>query len=386
MRAQIHRCLFTAAALSLALLNPVPAKSSTKGHSAPFQVAQISAERVERHTRKMMKDLSHRNPKKRAEAAEWLGQRREANAVPALIPLLTDGNDDVRSEAARALWRIGPPAAEPAKETLQQMLGTEQSGQARINVAGALWKLKMPTAEIRPVLRRGLEDYRDWTRVRTATLLHRMGEPLEGLLPVYHDAMAEGSAKLRHRVLSDVLDFEDRSDALIPLGLAGLRDDDETVKVRGIVLLQVLNADSPEVVAELKVATRSRSEFVRDAAIDAFAALPESVQTTGREGDLLSALDDRSASVRTSAAQGLGSLPAQSPDAVSALIAALNDKNDEVRAAAADALGDLGDIAQPAIPYLQALWDDRDLYFTIRHAAGRSLGKLGQAVDWASEG
>lgn len=386
MSVLLHRYLLAGATFSLAMLNPICAEPLRQEAESWLTLAQVPAEQLDKPTRRKLKDLSHRNAKKRADAAEWVGLREVPEAVPDLVLLLTDSEDDVRSEAARALWRIGPPAADPAKETLQQMLKAEPSGPARINVAGALWKLNVPSSEIRPGLSRGLEDYRDWTRVRTATLLHRMGEPLEGLLPVYHAALAEGSPKLRHRVMSDVLEFDNKTEALIPLAMAALRDNDDTVKVRGIVLLQVLDADSPEVVAELKVATRSRSEFVRDAAIDAFAALPESVRTTGREGDLLSAMGDRSASVRASAAEGLGSLPAKSRDAVNMLIAALNDSDDDVRAAAADALGELGDNAQRAIPYLQALWDDRSLYFTIRHAAGRSLDKLGKPVDWASEG
>jgi HEAT repeat protein len=57
-----------------------------------------------------------------------------------------------------------------------------------------------------------------------------------------------------------------------------------------------------------------------------------------------------------------------------------------VRTAAAEALGEIGELAASAIPHLRALWDDRSLYFTIRHAAGRALDKLGSPVDWTKEG
>lgn len=375
-------CLTTLCTLGILWTGPASAGQSASAASTQATAPQVT---LDKRTQKKLKDLRHRNAERRAEAAEWMGLREVPEAVPELTTLLTDGDDDVRNQASRALWRIGPPAATSATDALKQTLRSEQSGQVRINIAGALWKLDVPTQEIRPLLKRGLEDHRDWTRVRTATLLHRMGHPLEELLPIYQDALSEGSVKLRQRVMRDVLEFDEKSDDLIPLAMLSLGDSDDTVQILGILILQVLEADSPEVVAEIRVATRSRSEAVRDAAVDALAALPESNRTLGREGDLLKAMQDNSAPVRASAAEGLGALPAQSPDAVRTLIAALSDSDDDVRAAAADALGELGEIAQSAVPHLQALWDNRKLFFTIRHAAGRSLDKLGQPVDWQSE-
>ena len=348
---------------------------------------------ADRRALKMLEDLEHRNPERRREAAEYLGDLEVAEAAPRLAILLSDRHVSVRVAASRALWQIGDPGAEPAREALEAALSGEE-GRVRINAAGALWRLGVSPHDLIEHLRSVFSDEilhgrSCYTRVNAANLMWRMGVPPTELLGVYRHALDEPSAELRAFTLEQILDRDEKPSEFTPLMLASLGDPDETVRIHAAIWLDLSGDDSPQVIAALRAATRDRSSAVRSVALAALGNVsPEVAAATASaaETDLLKGLRDRKAHVRASAARSLGEIPASSADAVAGLIAALSDKKNEVRAAAAEALGEIGEPAKSAIPHLQALWEDRSLYFTIRHAAGRSLGKLGAPVDWSSEG
>ncbi|MFA5101009.1 MAG: HEAT repeat domain-containing protein, partial [Candidatus Omnitrophota bacterium] len=75
-----------------------------------------------------MKQLKHVDPKIRRQAAEAMGDLKDARAVPALIEALKDEDDLVRGEAALALGYIGDRAALiPLKDALQREKGRQFS-------------------------------------------------------------------------------------------------------------------------------------------------------------------------------------------------------------------------------------------------------------------
>jgi HEAT repeat protein len=74
-------------------------------------------------------------PQVRQSAVHALAAREGTNALPALTPLLADGDADVRLSTAKAIGDVGGPAARTA---LQARLATESSPQVRDEIQKAL--------------------------------------------------------------------------------------------------------------------------------------------------------------------------------------------------------------------------------------------------------
>ncbi len=393
----VRRALLVAALL-IPLLGPgARAQSDEEDLAAAEARAEALFEKMsaklDKRTVKLLEDLTHRNSERRAEAAGFLGDLEVTEAVPGLTVLLSDSDDAVRDAAAGALWKIGRPGAEPARSALEKALATDQNGRVRVQAAGALWALGVAKDKLRPQLKPVLEDRSGYTRVRAANLLGRMGAPIGELLDVYRAAMSDPNSELRLYTMRSLMDGDDKPSELTPLMLSAMKDSYDVVRALAITWLHVVGKPSAEVVAAWREAAGDRSSSVRSAALDALgsagagaAAQPSGGGGGAAEAELLAGLRDRKTDVRVSAAEGLGGIRASSPQAVSALIEALGDKKDDVRAAAAEALGEIGAPARSAVSRLQALWDDRGVHWTVRHAAGGALDKLGTPVDWSSEG
>ncbi|MCW5557684.1 MAG: HEAT repeat domain-containing protein, partial [Verrucomicrobiae bacterium] len=77
-------------------------------------------------------------PRIRAQAARAAGDLRLAEAVPALVPLLSDPEPPVRFQAAIALGKIGSPAARTALPALVGLLATNNGADPFLRHAGIL--------------------------------------------------------------------------------------------------------------------------------------------------------------------------------------------------------------------------------------------------------
>ncbi|HET6268331.1 MAG TPA: HEAT repeat domain-containing protein, partial [Acidobacteriota bacterium] len=136
---------------------------------------------------------------------------------------------------------------------------------------------------------------------------------------------------------------------------------------------------SPNVASALRNAASDPNSDVRDSALRSLGWMPASGDNLGV---LLAGLKDKDKGVRATAAESLGQLKKGPPEVVSALVDSLQDKDKDVRENAADAIGELVPSAKPAIPALRAVWNNSKEDSFVRSAAGRSLGKLGEQVDW----
>lgn len=389
-----RRIIIVAAAL-LGCASFLLAQSAAEQAEADEALAKAEARleklmaKADKHTLRMLEDLEHRKPEKRQAAAEFLGRLEVAGAVPGLIDLLSDREPEVRSAAAGALWRIGKPDAIAATPTLERVLAGDANGKVRISAAGALWTLGAAKAELIPHLEPVLADKSPYTRIRAADLLLEMGVAASRLLPTYEDAMASNSATLREYTVELLVDHDDTPEIFVPLLLEALNDPEESVRILAVLELSLLPNPGANVIEALRAATRDESQYVRSTALEAVgrAAPDAGAAPSPVVADLLRGLRDRKTDVRVGAADGLGEIKASSPEVVEALIAALSDKKNVVRAAAADALDEIGAPAgKPAIPHLWNIWNDSTQHWTVRHAAGRALGELGETVDWSSEG
>jgi kynurenine formamidase len=124
-------CLLAVAVAAVAQAQPAspPGKKPSRPAARPRQVALAVEEALARD----------RDPLRRETAAQVLGQRGDAGAVPLLARALAkDPNIWVRARAAEALGAIGASAALPP---LQSALASEKDQRARRMIAAALVRL-----------------------------------------------------------------------------------------------------------------------------------------------------------------------------------------------------------------------------------------------------
>jgi HEAT repeat protein len=108
-------------------------------------------------------------------------------ALGVLERLLLNPSREIRVAAATALWNDTPRAAHAVPvlvEVLQETRGNPRASHACVSALAALEVIGPAGRSAASLARELLDDPDQWTRVRAARALWRMGEPLEVFLPV----------------------------------------------------------------------------------------------------------------------------------------------------------------------------------------------------------
>ncbi len=346
--------------------------------------------------------LRDRNYQIRLDAVRALGQVRSRKAVPVLVRMLADPESGIRSAVVEAVGEIGAPEAAPY---LARTL-TDSSLNVRIETAWALeklgWKPKTADEKVRyciakeqwddlsrigsesiPVLILALTDDHAHVRTRIADVLAGMGAPAVRAL---EQVKREGKPDLRTRADETLAAIRKKTGAKDGLAGAGGRNsvdwllsDQESATDRRTGAAAGGGSDATEDAApetpRQKVARISAVLHDPDAAIRVAAVEALRVVGMPAEKTLIRALKDEHKSVRSAAAESLGSL--KSTAAVPYLIRLLRtDPVKDVRRAAAESLGLIEDAY--AIPALVRGFRDRDPL--VRSAAAAALGRMGSAA------
>jgi HEAT repeat protein len=350
---------------------------------------------------KMMKDLKHRDPERRAEAAETLGSFKYEGAVPALADALKDKDEWVRVEAASALWDIGEASA-PAIPALQQAL-QDPSGRVRLYSAGALRMLDQDEKQLIAALEPVLQSANVWNRSYAIVQLMEMDIPVEDLMPAIDSILldpahrkpvayefdlfsmkfdpvnADPNVAAKQMLLDGLEDQKALPAAIVPALEFAKQDLDGTVRTRAMNCLSKVEEADTDKITRLLSSLKSKDEWDRVTAI----RLLGDMKPVPREAipELISLTRDKSEEVRAEAAESLGEAKPVKLETVQALIVLLQDKKTDVRQAAADAFEEIGADGKEAIP---ALWKvantDKDQF--VQNAAQRALSKMGEKVVW----
>lgn len=282
--------------------------------------------------------LEHRDVRIRRGAAEVLAdlgpQARESAA--ALVRLLRDKDETVRTAAAHALGAINDPSA---TEGLVAALRDRLSS-VRAASAVALGRMRAEPA-IAP-LTAALADPDGVVRVKAAQALWRIDRRGEPLLPVLTKALRDRTAS---------------SDAKFVLGEIG-----PDAKPAVPALVQALREE--RVGRPLRTPPSSALALGRIGA----AAVPE----------LITALKNEHAEVRTSAVIALGFVGKPAQDAVPFLMPLLADNNLEVRQATTLSIGAIQPDNRALLPVLKQLARDDDIF--LASAASAMLRQLDPAA------
>jgi len=196
--------------------------------------------------------LSTRSPRHRAIAAEVLGTMRAHSALPGLLRLLNDRNEELRVVAARALGKLGNPlAVQPLVDACMQGRippGTVASSIIQIGpAAGSLLQANLGSPDAR-------------VRALTAELagILRLQPAIDELCDLLNDPVVEV-----RRAAATSLGQLANEDA-IPSLIRGLQDGDVSLRARACAALGQIG--SPDALESLRSACSDPEHDVRVAA------------------------------------------------------------------------------------------------------------------------
>jgi HEAT repeat protein/ankyrin repeat protein len=340
-----------------------------------------------------------RDPKKRIEAAKWLSNQNDPEAIAALGAALSDRDAKVRLAAANALWKDGKEA-EPARAQLLKAL-EDTDPDVVAQAAGALQAMGMKEAELVEPRKRVLAspEASDSSRFLVARNLvgrepaPRLVEPmivyLERNTQRYTGSVSDSNRKnveLVEQALESLVK-RTRDRAIIPPLADALRN----TKNGQIPLMKTLGLfePRPEGWTQMLLAQMDAANpRVRSAALGQLRSVKGEKDVAVWAPRAAAMLQDPEASVRSDALWALGSAAGLAAASVDPVVAALGDPDKSVRRSAARALGDMGEhtqavsaaskarVAAAARPALTAAME-KDEASDVRDEAKDALRKLG---------
>jgi HEAT repeat protein len=257
------------------------------------------------------------------------------SAVPALIAVFSDRDEEIRNLAADALARIGP-AAVPALLKATR----DSAGPVRAAAYRALGQVGPPDLATRTALRRGLRDADIEVRVQTAVALWRVGvggqEPVKLLVAMLDDS-DEGAASAAVTALAEIHLASGGSQPEVTEALVKtLKQRDTRLKLVALQALWRVDREERVVLPLMREALTDRNPLVRKRAVALLGELGRDARVGGL---LLEALEERDPRVREEA---LAALTRRGEAALPALEKALDHERSRIRLGALEVIARLG--------------------------------------------
>jgi len=300
-----------------------------------------------------------------------IGVRRDAKATDALAKLLQDADADVAQAAARALGKIGTPAAAKALDgALAKAPAANQLAfcEGSLRCAEALLASGQRDAAIAIYDRlRSLQPAPH--QVRTGALRGAVLTRGKDGLPLLVQAIRGGDLVLVEAAARIAIEMP--ADAEVTKALA-----DELAKLspdKQILMTQVLGERGDAAALPALLALAKSGD--KSARVGAIRALPE-IGNAAAVPVLASLLGDPESEVAQAAQDALAALPGAEADA--AIVAMLNQPDAKARAMAIDLLGQRRVVG--AVPALLKAAEDADE--SIRVASLKALGALGGTAEF----
>ncbi|HYV39861.1 MAG TPA: HEAT repeat domain-containing protein, partial [Gemmataceae bacterium] len=307
--------------------------------------------------------------------------------VEALGVIGASNPDQLSGLAARSL-AIGPPwwarwkrrpFLVPRRNSIDLLLSTLQNALAddlaavRTQAARALGRIGEPRPELARGLIAVLTDADETVRCEAAEALGKVGSAEESTVHALVSLLEDASPAVKTSASRALGSMKGAAASAVSALVALLQDQDQSVRTaaaEAIAQVGPLNGTATEKLVE---GLASPDNVVR-------AQTAESLGTIGAPAQeaavaLVEAVADSNDSVRAMAVQALGKIgEGAAPVAVPSLVRALRDQDNWVSALAAEALGDMGEAADQAVPALiRAL---RHINPLVRANAAESLGKM----------
>lgn len=279
-------------------------------------------------------DLRSQSPKRRAEAAEELGDQRDAQSLPLLRPLLKDPEREVRAAAVAAIVSIG------TQHSLEPLLEAVRDSEPSIQILAVdgLVNFYYPgyvqTGWTAALKKFGTSLKGRFTETNTLVIdsyITVSPEVIQGIGRVAVGGSSMESRALAARALGIL-----RARAAVPQLIEALRSKDTNVLLESLRALEKIGDRA--VGPQFAFLLRDLSEQVQIAAIDATGQL-QNREATPVLRDLVKT--GRKAPVRRAALVALAKLP--EPEGIPIFLSYVNNRDKYLRAAAAEGLGRSGD-------------------------------------------
>jgi HEAT repeat protein len=300
-----------------------------------------------------------------------------AAAVPVLVDMLQEEDDEVRVQTLLALSAMKPGEAAAAMSALERTLINEKT---EFHVHLACWALIKANEEaaIRAFI--GMLEHGRTARSRglAATVLGTLGQRARAAVEALRVALEDEDLWVRVGAARALWQIEGQVNTKLLLTLAQGEEPGYGLRMAE---WKDLGPEGQAAVAGLLQALQSPDETIRLCASIALGHMGQSILAKEAVWALAARLKDGSIAVRRAAAYALGKMGPKAGEAVPALIETLQDMDTDTRLAAASALGDIGPAASTAVPHLGRAIKDGEA--VIRTTAAYALGWIGPAAKAA---
>jgi HEAT repeat protein len=351
-------------------------------------------------------------------------------AIPNILPLLHDSDEDVRAEASSALVELGPgpdtiPAllaevradpngwealevliavGRPAVPVLLELLHDEDA-ELRESAIYAFGEFGPAAPEAVPALIGLYSTEPLERRIAIANTLAEIGSGARQAIPVLIPALSSSSGAMRLAAAQALWRIEGRPERVVPVLMAVVEADPdgeltspaaspfaERPAASAAKTIGRIGPEARRAVPALLMAVCREDIVVCNAAIEALEkigpeakeAIPELVRRLGDRRDAHGVMATHGWSFAGSwqICQSAGAaLAGMELEAVSSLIPALGDPDEQVRILAVVVLTHLGSDALPALPALTTALQDSSN--SVRRLSAEALGELGPAAESA---
>lgn len=258
-----------------------------------------------------------------------------AEAVPMMLDALTDNVPEIRSALVIALARSGAPVSEFLPALIS--LFRDSAVTVRLDAINAVAAFQAEAAPATLPLTGQLKDAEQWVRSSAAFALGQIGSKAREAVPALQAALKDSSPHVRISAASALWKITDKSEGLPPIFAAALKESDSRIRNYAAQGLLQLGPVAYPYIPD--IFTSLKSEFEPGRYHSALRLLGEGDERVMKY--LAPELTSTDARERGGAVFVLGHLATRYPAALPPLREALHDKDAEVREAAERALKNL---------------------------------------------
>jgi HEAT repeat protein len=307
----------------------------------------------------LLKDEDQENRSLATITLAKIGSEAES-AIPALVIALQDNDEYVRRFAAAALGKIGVEALPALFEAVQS-----QNATTRELAASALGDVgNQATPGLIKILNGGKIE----VRRSTISALSQIGADAKSVLPEIIDALGDKDVAVRNTAAITLGRIGPDAQSAVPALIKALKDSEPMVRSASAATLRQIGSNAQSAIPALIEALKDSEPMVRSDAVAAIGTINPGIEVNPT---LIAALRDRNPEVRRNAATALGEINSEIKVEPSILIGAFGDPNWEVRRNATEQLVRIGSKTFPALR--EALRDNSPL---IRRSAAYTLLRL----------
>lgn len=293
-------------------------------------------------------------------------------AVSALEIALADDSAAVRTQAVKALGRIGSPAAALAPRLIGMLKEPDET--VRCQAAQALGQVGGNEEATVAALIGLLDDASAPVKESAARALGLMEQAASPAIPALVPLLQDRQESVRTAAAEALARVGPLDQAATDALVEGLASPDNIVRAHTAEALGTIGTAAEETAPALVVAMTDENDRVRSKAVQALGRIGESAAAAAVPG-LMRALRDQDNGVCALAAEALGQMGESADGAIPALVRSLRHISPEVRRTAAEALGKMGGAAAGARSALEKATSDED--GGVRSQAIRALGAIG---------